>query len=142
MNLISTKAHACLDYLSAVVLMGSSFLFTLNGMENYILLISGIITLLYSMLTNYEFSLLHLIRLNMHYKLDILSGVGLMIAPWILSFNRESLLLFCLFGGYKIVIGFTSSFRAPASKQYTGHFHKMYDMPVYGKMEKFPRMKV
>jgi hypothetical protein len=142
MKLITTKAHACIDYLIGIVMVSSSLLFNLNIMENYILLISGIITILYSVLTNYEFSVLHLIRLNKHFKLDIFSGIGLIIAPWFFSFSQEAYLLFFICGGLKIVIGYITSVRPAASKQYMGNFYKMYDMPVYGKMEKFPRMKL
>ncbi len=142
MKLISTKVHAVIDYLCAGIMVSSSLLFNLNTMENYILLISGIITIVYSALTNYEFSALHFIRLNKHFQMDILSGLGLILAPWFFSFSQEAYVLFFACGALKAIIGIITSPRPVASKQYAGNIYKMYDMPVYGKMEKFPRMKL
>lgn len=122
-------------------MVSSSLLFNLSGMENYILLTSGIITLIYSGLTHYDFSVLHLIRLNKHFKMDIISGIGLLLAPWLFSFSVEAYVLFFALGGLKVIIGFTTFPSYMTAKHYGGSFYKIYDMPVYGKMEKFPRMK-
>lgn len=142
MKLLTTKVHACIDYLCAIIMMSSSLFFNLSPMENYALLVSGITTIIYSAFTKYEFSVLHLIRLNKHFKMDVLSGTGLIIAPWLFSFSPDAKVIFMACGGLKVIIGFITSTCSSAAKQYSSSFYKMYDMPVYGKMEKFPRMKI
>lgn len=141
MNIITTKTHACLDYISAIIMICSSLLFQLSIQEDYILFISGIITILYSALTNYEFSVLHVISTNKHFKLDMLTGLALVLLPAFFPFGQEASVVFFSCGGLKIIISLITDPKRVASKKYSGNFHKQYDMPIYGKMEKFPRMK-
>lgn len=141
MNIITTKVHACFDYASAIVMICSSYLFQLSVQENYILFISGIITIIYSAFTNYEFALLHLIGTTKHFKLDFLTGLALVLLPVFFSFGFQASLLFFVCGGVKLMISLISDPKRAASKKYMGNFHKQCDMPIYGKMEKFPRIK-
>lgn len=141
MNIITTKTHAAFDYLSAIVMVCSSFLFQLSVQEDYILFISGIITIVYSVLTNYEFAVAHLISTNKHFKLDFLTGLVLLLLPVFFSFGLQASVLFFCCGGLKLIMSLITDPKRAASKKYTGNFHKLYDMPMYGKMEKFPRIK-
>jgi hypothetical protein len=142
MKILSTKTHACLDYFSAVIMICGSLLFNLNETENYILTLTGSIILLYSAVTNYEFGVLHLLGLHNHFKLDIICGCILLLSPWFFPFSTEAYTIFISCGVFKIITGVATTAHTAPSNKYTGSFRKLYDMPGYGKMEKFPRMKI
>lgn len=142
MKLISTKTHAWLDYICAGSMIGNAVFLNPDPIANYILMISGTMTLLYSTITHYEFSLLQLIPLKKHFRMDILSGSGLIIAPWIFEFEMYTDIFFWVCGGIKILSAVVTHPKPVSANHVRSNIYKLYDMPVYGKMEKFPRMKL
>jgi hypothetical protein len=75
MKLISTKAHGLLDYVMSFGLIAAPWIFTSPSISDGVefLRIMGIVTLIYSMFTNYEWSIFKVIPFRMHLVLDILS---------------------------------------------------------------------
>ncbi len=89
MGIISTRWHGLLDYLVSAVLILSPWLFGFyrGGSETWIPLILGASTILISLLTNYEFSLVKLIPMPVHLGLDIAQAVVLGYSPWLFDFE-------------------------------------------------------
>jgi hypothetical protein len=89
MKLFNTKIHGVLDYLVAILLIASPWLFNFagGGPATWVPVILGITTLLYSICTDYEAGLIKSIRMPAHLMLDGLSGIFLAASPWIFSFS-------------------------------------------------------
>jgi membrane protein DedA with SNARE-associated domain len=49
----------------------------------------GILTIIMSLFTKYEFSIFKLIGMNTHLVIDLLAGVFLAASPWILNFSDQ-----------------------------------------------------
>jgi hypothetical protein len=90
MKIISIKVHGCLDYLFGIfiILVPSLFGFNTSGTESIILFVIGISTLLYSLCTDYEWSIVKIIPVGFHLILDLFSGILLMASPWLFSFSH------------------------------------------------------
>jgi len=88
MKVLSSKIHGILDYVVSVLLIASPWLFGfgVNGHETAIPVVLGITTILYSLLTNYEYSIATVIPFRLHLVLDLLSGLLLAASPWIFGF--------------------------------------------------------
>jgi hypothetical protein len=88
MRFISTKIHGVLDYMMSIVLMGAPWLlgFARAGGETWIPVILGVIMLIYSLFTDYEYGALKVLPVKAHLLIDLLAGVFLAASPWILGF--------------------------------------------------------
>jgi hypothetical protein len=86
---INTKTHAVLDYIVGILLIAAPWLFNFadKNAATIIPVIIGSVTILYSLLTDYEFSLLSLIPFRLHLGLDIASALLLIISPWLFAFS-------------------------------------------------------
>ncbi len=87
---IPLDTHNILDYSAGIVLLLCSMLFSapevLSARNVFITLGLGLIG--YSLITNYRFSVLKLLPLGLHMSLDVLSGLTLMVAPWVFAYNE------------------------------------------------------
>lgn len=88
MNIIPTKIHGVLDYLSGPVFIASPWLFGFadGGAAQWAPIVAGIAILLLSVLTNYEAGLYKRIPMTIHLTLDVLLGVLLIASPWLMGF--------------------------------------------------------
>jgi hypothetical protein len=89
MKFISTRTHGILDYLVGAIMIGGPWLFGFarGGAETWIFVILGLGAVLYSLFTDYEFSLVRAIPMRTHLLLDIMSGVLLFLSPWLFGFH-------------------------------------------------------
>jgi hypothetical protein len=89
MKVISTKTHGIMDYLMGVVLIASPWLFNFSrdGAGTWVPVVLGASTILYSLLTNYEYGAYRTIPMRVHLMLDLASGMFLAVSPWIFGFN-------------------------------------------------------
>src|SRR5688572_5190665 len=89
MKFISTRIHGVLDYLVGILLIISPWLFNFSeeGFAVIVPITLGIITIIYSVMTDYEMGILNLISMKTHLLFDILSGVFLAVSPWLLGFS-------------------------------------------------------
>ena len=87
---MSTKIHGVLDYLVSALLIASPWIFNFAGSNYacYVPVAVGIIGILYSLLTDYEWGLIKTISMPMHLAFDLAAGVGLAASPWLFGFNR------------------------------------------------------
>jgi uncharacterized membrane protein len=90
MKFISSRIHGLMDYALGVVLIISPWLFGFGqaGWESWIPIALGIILILYSAMTDYEYSLTRQISMKTHLVLDGVSGVFLAVSPWLFNFSE------------------------------------------------------
>lgn len=85
---ISRRTHGVLDYLVGILLIVAPKLFGFDtgGIESRLPVTLGIITLVYSLCTNYELGLFRILPFRGHLTLDVISGVMLALSPWLFGF--------------------------------------------------------
>lgn len=88
MRFISTKAHAILDYLMGAVLIAAPWIFgfAAGGYETWIPVVLGAGVILYSLFTDYEYSISRNIAMRSHLWIDGFAGGFLAASPWIFGF--------------------------------------------------------
>lgn len=88
MTIISTRTHGIMDYLMGVLLIIAPWIFNFaaGGAETWIPVILGIGTILYSLMTNYEYGAANIISMKGHLWLDGIAGLFLAISPWLFDF--------------------------------------------------------
>lgn len=106
MRLISTKVHGVLDYSVGFLIMVSPWVFGFNdgGAETWVPFVLGLAALLVSPFTDYELSLSKQLPLVLHLILDFLSGVFLLVSPWLFGFADSVYLPHVVFGLLEIVV--------------------------------------
>lgn len=89
MKLISIKLHSILDYLFAIVLVLSPWIFMFNKdiFDAGSPVIIGFVLLAYNLFTDYNYSLAKLIPFRYHLLFDLALGFVLGLSPWLLSFE-------------------------------------------------------
>ncbi len=78
--MISTRMHGVLDYLSTAGMVALSRRPGWGGGPRQVLTADGTAALLYSILTRYQFGLLHIIPMSVHLTLDAAGGAVLCVA--------------------------------------------------------------
>ncbi|WP_375262297.1 hypothetical protein [Palleronia sp.] len=86
--MIDTKTHGIIDYLTGALLIIAPYLFgfATGGIEQWLPQILGAMTIVMSLLTNYELSVAKVIPLKVHLGVDIASGALLAVSPWLFGF--------------------------------------------------------
>lgn len=85
MKPISTRTHGFLDYFSVGVLLALPRLLQWRKEPTRLLTASAVSTLVYSLLTRYEWGLVPVLPVNTHLALDATSGTILCGAPFLLA---------------------------------------------------------
>jgi hypothetical protein len=88
MHILSRRAHGALDYIVGLLLIIAPKIFGFDdgGIAARIPVTLGIITIVYSLFTNYELGLFKLLPFRAHLTLDVISGIFLAISPWAFQF--------------------------------------------------------
>jgi membrane-bound metal-dependent hydrolase YbcI (DUF457 family) len=91
MKILNTKTHAILDYAVGILLIATPWIlnFADGGPAHMVPVTIGILTIIMSLFTKYEFSIFKLIGMNTHLVIDLLAGVFLAASPWILNFSDQ-----------------------------------------------------
>ncbi len=107
MQFISTKVHACLDYIVGFFLIVSPWIFKIQptAIEGLILMAMGILALVYSVFTRYELGIFHILPFSVHLGLDVLSGIVLAASPWLFGFADAIYLPHLLIGLFEVFAG-------------------------------------
>jgi hypothetical protein len=86
---ISLNTHNIMDYVGGIVLMASPYVFGFSEIVSArnIFLILGAGLILYSLFTNYRYSVAKAIPLGVHMALDVMCGIFLMLAPSIWGYR-------------------------------------------------------
>lgn len=88
MKIISTRTHGIIDYLTGILLILAPWLFgfATGGVEQWLPQVLGAMTIVMSLLTQYELSIAKVIPLNVHLGVDMASGALLAVSPWLFGF--------------------------------------------------------
>lgn len=88
MKIIPRKVHGILDYLVGVLLIAAPWVlgFADNGPATYVPVMIGSLTIVYSLLTNYEMGVLRILPFPAHLVMDFAAGVLLAASPWVFGF--------------------------------------------------------
>lgn len=111
MKIINSKVHGISDYLFGALLIASPWLFNFyhGGTESILPVIMGIITIVYSMITDYELGILKELPFRFHLKMDLIAGILLLISPWLFRFQDEVFLPHTILGAIELTVFTLSS---------------------------------
>jgi hypothetical protein len=90
---LPTKVHGGLDYLVAIALILAPNIFQFSGMGGpavWVPRVLGVVLILYSVLTNYEWGVFKIFAMPYHLVIDFLAALFLAASPFIF-FYRDSL---------------------------------------------------
>lgn len=106
MNVIPTRAHAVIDYILAVVLILTPFVFRFEEYEvaKWVLIGVGVVTFVSSLLTHDELGMAWAIPMPGHLGLDVLLGLFLIASPWLFGFAGDVWWPHVILGAIKVVI--------------------------------------
>ncbi len=104
MRFIPTTIHGLLDYAVAIALISSPWWvgFYEGGIETKVPVISGIVTIVYSLCTNYEWGIFRKLSMKTHLVLDFVSGLFLVYSPWLFGFMDHVWLPHVIFGVFEM----------------------------------------
>ena len=112
-RIITSRVHGLLDYMSAIVLILAPSVLEFNEVSPYaywLSVIAGVILILYSLMTDYDFSIGMLIPLTTHLVIDFSAGVLFILWPFIFDFTGLALAYYLVMGfGILLVVGLTQS---------------------------------
>ncbi|HET7275544.1 MAG TPA: SPW repeat protein [Longimicrobiaceae bacterium] len=111
MRFFSTRTHGLLDFVVAVILMGSPWLlgFANGGPQANVPVLVGIAIIVYSLCTDYESGALRRIQVPVHLWLDAGAGLVLITSPWLFGFDQQVWVPHVVMGVGTIVIAFFSN---------------------------------
>jgi len=103
--MISSKIHAVLDYIVGILLIAAPWLlgFADNTAAMAIPIVLGASTIIYSLFTNYEYSLIGLLPYKIHLTIDFIAGLLLLSSPWLFGFSDRIYLPHVILGAFEIV---------------------------------------
>jgi hypothetical protein len=84
---IPLKAHATLEPIVAILLIAAPWIFGFNdvGSSTAVSIAVGVIMLISGMSTRWRYSLVKLVPLRTHFRMDLVLGVVLIVAPFVLG---------------------------------------------------------
>lgn len=107
MKLFNSKIHGIIDYLLVFMLSISPFIFDLeeDSIHCRLLMVTGLLLLLTSLLTDFEFFLVKIFSFKMHLVIDFLLGVFLATSPIFFDLKGHSIIPHIVLG--IVIIGVT-----------------------------------
>ncbi len=107
MRFITTRFHGVLDYLNGLLLIAFPWIFNFNngGVAQNIPLITGIVLIAMSALTNYEAGIVKIIPMPVHLNINVMAGLFLAASPWIFNFSHQVYLPHLSIGIFEIGAG-------------------------------------
>jgi hypothetical protein len=105
MKIITTLSHGIIDYILGFLLITSPWIcsFYEGGVESNVLIIFGIFSFMYSLITDYELGFSNFISMKTHLWLDFIGGSMILVSPWLLEFNDRVYLPHITFGIFEII---------------------------------------
>jgi hypothetical protein len=116
MRFIPTTVHGLADYVVGFIVMGLPFLFSWTGVSRVTFVTLGILVICYSLLTDYEFGLIRVLRIRFHLLLDALFGLAMLAAPMVLRLPDEFRILIYVIGVLSIFLSLTTKIRAQGTR--------------------------
>ncbi len=92
LRFLPTKVHGILDYLVGVALILAPNIFgfsDVGGAAVNIPRVLGVILIVYSLFTNYEWGVWKIIGMYYHLTIDFLASAFLALSPWLFGFHDQ-----------------------------------------------------
>jgi hypothetical protein len=104
---ISSKVHAWADYLTGVFLLFLPWFFseTLNRAGKWLAIVSGIVIILMSLLTNYSGGAIKLIPMKIHLAADVVMGIFFIFSFWLFRLEGTPGFVFVFVGILAVFFG-------------------------------------
>lgn len=112
MRIISTRIHGYLDYLSGFALI-LPWILGYRGMPALILSLSGLVIIVYSIMTNYEMGAIKAISMPVHLIIDFMSGAFLIAAPWLFHLSDTVRTPFLIIGVFEMLVALLTKLKPP-----------------------------
>ena len=111
-----------MDYLTGIILIAAPWLlnFYRGGAETWVPVVLGIGIILYSLFTDYEWSIAKKIPMRTHLSLDVIGGIFLALSPWLFGFNDFVYVPHLIVGLVEVGLGLTTE-AAPRHAGYHPH---------------------
>lgn len=79
-----------MDYLVGILLIAAPWIFDFarGGAETWVPVVVGAGTIMYSLLTDYEYGAAHMFSMRAHLTMDLLGGIVLAASPWLFGFSE------------------------------------------------------
>lgn len=122
-NVIPTKVHSYIDYLTAGSLLTLPLLFSSRknrGTETYLPMLLGAGVLAQSLFTGYEGGVKKKLSMKDHLKLDYASGALMAAAPFIFGFRKKSWLPHVAIGLTELAVAYFT--KPKPKKKFLGIF--------------------
>jgi hypothetical protein len=90
---LPTKIHGALDYIVGIALILAPNIFqfsSMGGAAAAIPRVLGVVLILYSLVTKYEWGVVKVVNMPYHLVIDFLAALFLAASPFIFGFFRES----------------------------------------------------
>jgi len=89
MRFISTKTHAVMDYIVGILLIAAPWIFRFSdvGAAKWCAIAVGLLTLVMSLMTDYDGNRKKPVSMAVHLTMDVVMGIFLAISPWLFGFN-------------------------------------------------------
>lgn len=107
LRLISTKIHGVMDYVmgAGLIVLPTLLKGTKSVAAKIVPAVLGGSALIYSLFTDYEYSVKGLIPMKAHLSIDVMSGLFLASSPWIFGFKKRLFLPHLVLGITEILAG-------------------------------------
>lgn len=111
MKIISTSAHAKIDYLAGIIFIASPWIFGFKESvaATWTVIAVGVTALIISLFTDYEGGMVRSIPMRVHLTADVFSGAFLASSPWLLGFADEVILPHLIMGLFEVSAGLLTS---------------------------------
>jgi hypothetical protein len=93
MRILPTKIHGALDYIVGIALILAPTIFgfsAMGGAEVWIPRALGVVLIVYSVFTNYEWGVIKVLDMRYHLVVDFLAALFLAASPFLFGFSGES----------------------------------------------------
>jgi hypothetical protein len=138
MGLITSKLHAVLDYLIALLFIATPFVmgFPAEGKESWIMFGAGILIISYSLFTNYEGGIKKVIPMQAQLAFDGFIGLFVAFSPWVFGFSDNMYLVHLITGlilAFSSILTIVPEDKTDGPRLYPHHHVKRY---IHGKLKR------
>ena len=116
MRFISTAAHGLADFSVGFIVVGFPFYYGLTGASRATFVALGLFVIVYSLLTDYEFGLVRVLRIRFHLLLDALFGLAMLAAPTVLRLPDDGRIPVYVIGVLSLLLSLTTKIRAQGTR--------------------------
>jgi hypothetical protein len=112
--MITSKVHGVLDYVTVLVFALSPSLFALSETGTTIAYSLAVIHLLMTILTAFSMGLIKIIPFQIHGYVELIVGLVLAIAPWLVDFlTHTDQWYFSIMGGVILLVWLLTTYKSP-----------------------------